>query len=276
MQSRGDLNVLFVGDIVGHQGRKAVTSLLPGIQHEFAVDFTIANCENAAGGFGLTKKVADELLSSGIDVLTSGNHIWDKREMVPYLDSMDRVLRPHNYPPGVPGRGCGIYRTKDDRKVGVINLQGRVFMRAIDCPFRVADMLLEQIHDAITIVDIHAEATSEKIAMGWYLDGRVAAVLGSHTHVQTADERVLPGGAAYITDAGMTGAFDSVIGIEKEAIINRFLTGIPNRFDQAGNDVRLCGVVVSIDGRSRKAVGITRVIRPLETGAGNDRYAARG
>lgn len=266
MQNRGDLNVLFVGDIVGRQGRKAVESLLPGLQREFSIDFTIANCENAAGGFGLTKKVADELLSFGIEVLTSGNHIWDKREMLPFMDSMDMVLRPHNYPPGVPGRGCGIYRTRDDIKIGVINLQGRVFMRAIDCPFRVADMILEQIQDAITVVDIHAEATSEKIAMGWYLDGRVAAVLGSHTHVQTADERVLPGGAAYITDAGMTGAFDSVIGIEKEAIINRFLTGIPNRFNQAKNDVRLSGVVISIDSRSRKAVGITRVMRPMETG----------
>jgi len=267
MQNRGDLNVLFIGDIVGHQGRRAVESLLPGLQHEFSIDFTIANCENAAGGFGLTKKVADELLSFGIDVLTSGNHIWDKREMVPFLDSMDMVLRPHNYPPGVPGRGCGIYRTRDDLKIGVINLQGRVFMRAIDCPFRVADMLLEQIADAITVVDIHAEATSEKIAMGWYLDGRVGAVLGSHTHVQTADERVLPGGTAYVTDAGMTGAFDSVIGIEKEAIINRFLTGIPSRFNQAKDDVRLSGVVISIDGRSRKAVGIRRVMRPMKTGA---------
>ena len=266
MQNRGDLNVLFVGDVVGHQGRRAVAGLLPGLQREFGIDFTIANCENAAGGFGLTKKVADELLSCGIDVITSGNHIWDKREMVPFLDSMDMVLRPHNYPPGVPGRGCGVYRTGNDLKIGVVNLQGRVFMRPIDCPFRVADMLLEQIQDAITLVDIHAEATSEKIAMGWYLDGRVAAVVGSHTHVQTADERVRPGGAAYITDAGMTGSFDSVIGIEKEAIINRFLTGIPNRFDQAREDARLSGVVISIESKSRKAVGITRVIRPMETG----------
>jgi metallophosphoesterase (TIGR00282 family) len=262
MQNEGDLNVLFVGDIVGHQGRKAVGDLLPKIQREFGIEFTIANCENSAGGFGLTKKVAEELLSYGVDVLTSGNHIWDKREMVPFLDSMDMVLRPHNYPPGVPGRGCGVYRAREELKIAVINLQGRVFMRAIDCPFRTADTLLDQIRDAVTIVDMHAEATSEKVAMGWYLDGRVAAVMGSHTHVQTADERVLPGGTAYITDAGMTGSFDSVIGIEKEAIISRFLTGIPNRFDQAREDVRLSGVVVSIESRSRKAVGITRVIRP--------------
>jgi metallophosphoesterase (TIGR00282 family) len=266
MRNSGDLNVCFVGDIIGRQGRRAVASLLPGLKGEFSIDFTIANCENAAGGFGLTKKVADELLSSGIDVLTSGNHIWDKREMVPLLDSMDRVLRPHNYPPGVPGRGCGVYRIEDEVKICVMNLQGRVFMRAIDCPFRTADALLEQVRDAITVVDMHAEATSEKVAMGWYLDGRVAAVVGSHTHVQTADERVLPGGTAYITDLGMTGPFDSVIGIEKEAIINRFLTGIPNRFDQARNDVRLAGVVISIDSRSRRSVGIKRIVRSAETG----------
>lgn len=257
---------MFVGDIVGHQGRKAVADLLPGLRRDYDIGFTIANCENAAGGFGLTKKLADELLSLGVDVLTSGNHIWDKREMVPLLDSMDNVLRPHNYPPGVPGRGCGVYRIAESLKIAVVNLQGRVFMRAIDCPFRVADTLLEQIQDAIIIVDMHAEATSEKVAMGWYLDGRVSAVIGSHTHVQTADERVLPGGTAYITDAGMTGSFDSVIGIEKEAIITRFLTGIPNRFDQARDDVRLSGVAVSIDSKSRKAVGISRVMRPMEGG----------
>jgi metallophosphoesterase (TIGR00282 family) len=263
MRNSGHLNVLFVGDIVGRQGRRAVAALLAGLKAEFGIDFTIANCENAAGGFGLTRNVAEELLSSGIDVLTSGNHIWDKREMVPLLDSMDRVLRPHNYPPGVPGRGCGVYNVNEDLKVCVINLQGRVFMKAIDCPFRTADSLLEQVHGYITVVDMHAEATSEKMALGWYLDGRVAAVIGSHTHIQTADERVLPEGTAYITDAGMTGAFDSVIGIEKEAIINRFLTGIPNRFDQATQDTRLAGVVVSIDTRSRKAVAIRRVVRPV-------------
>jgi metallophosphoesterase (TIGR00282 family) len=264
MQNSGDLNVCFVGDIVGRQGRLAIENLLPGLQREFSIDFTIANCENAAGGFGLTGRVAEELLASGIDVITSGNHIWDKREMVPLLDSMDRVLRPHNYPPGVPGRGCGVYQAKGEVKICVMNLQGRVFMRAIDCPFRTADRLLEQVSDAVTIVDMHAEATSEKIAIGWYLDGRVAAVVGSHTHVQTADETVLPRGTAYITDAGMTGPFDSVIGIEKEAIINRFLTGIPNRFDQARQDVRLAGVVISIDSKSRKAVGIRRVVRRME------------
>ena len=264
MRNSGDLNVCFIGDVVGSRGRRALEALLPGIKTEFDVGFTIANGENAAGGFGLTGKIAQDLLSAGVDVITSGNHIWDKREMVPMLDSMERVLRPHNYPPGVPGRGCGVYSLDGDMRICVINLQGRVFMRAIDCPFRTVDRLLEQVHGAITVVDMHAEATSEKIAMGWYLDGRVAAVIGSHTHVQTADERVLPGGTAYISDAGMTGAFDSVIGIEKEAIINRFLTGIPNRFDQAKGDARLAGVIISIDRRSRRAVGIERIVRELK------------
>jgi metallophosphoesterase (TIGR00282 family) len=263
MQNSGDLNVLFVGDIIAKTGRRAVASLLPGLVADYGIDFTIANCENTAGGFGLTKRLADELFEYGIDVLTSGNHIWDRREIVPMLDSMDRVLRPFNYPGEVPGKGWGIFRTRGGVEICVINLIGRVFMRALDCPFRVADALLAQIPDKVTIVDIHAEATSEKVAMGWYLDGRVAAVIGSHTHVQTADERVLPKGTAYITDAGMTGPFDSVIGIEKDAIIKRFLTGIPNRFDQATGDVRLSGVVVSIDTRTRRAVGIERIHRKV-------------
>jgi metallophosphoesterase (TIGR00282 family) len=264
MPNSGVLNVCFIGDVVASRGRRALEVLLPGIKAEFDVGFTIANGENAAGGFGLTGKVVKDLLSAGVDVITSGNHIWDKREMLPLLDSMERVLRPHNYPPGVPGRGCGVYSVAGDMRVCVVNLQGRVFMRAIDCPFRTADRLLEQVQGTVTVVDMHAEATSEKVAMGWYLDGRVAAVVGSHTHVQTADERVLPGGTAYISDAGMTGAFDSVIGIEKEAIITRFLTGIPNRFDQAKNDARLAGVVISVDRKSRKAVGIQRIMRELK------------
>jgi hypothetical protein len=261
MPNRGDLNVIFVGDIVGRQGRRAVERLLPGLKSEFDIDFTIANCENAAGGFGLTPKLADQLFASGIDVLTSGNHIWDRKDMVPVLDSMDRVLRPHNYPPGVPGRGLGVFKTADDTSICILNLQGRVFMRAIDCPFRIADDVLANIPKMVTIVDMHAEATSEKVAMGWYLDGRVSAVVGTHTHVQTADERVLPGGTAYITDAGMTGPFDSVIGIEKQAIINRFLTAIPSRFDQAEDDVRLSAVVVSIQSNTCKAVAVERVQR---------------
>ena len=264
MQNDGILRVLFIGDIVGRQGRKAVRQLLPGLKQELSIDFTIGNCENAAGGFGLTKKLADELTEAGVDVMTSGNHIWDRKEIVPYLDAMTNVLRPLNYPPGVPGRGRAIYEV-GNVKICVVNLMGRVFMRAIDCPFRAIDDLLSQLGDVCTIVDMHAEATSEKIAMGWYLDGRVAAVIGSHTHVQTADERILPGGTAYITDAGMTGPFDSVIGIEKKAIIERFLTGIPARFDAATQDVRFCGVVISIDPKTGRALDIKRLQRSVQT-----------
>ncbi len=263
MQSNGDLNILFVGDIIARQGRRAVARLLPGLTDEFNIDLTIANCENTAGGFGLTERLAEELLASGVDVLTSGNHIWDRKEFVPMLDSMDAVLRPLNYPRGVPGKGWGIFEARGGRRVCVVNLMGRVFMRPIDCPFTVADDLLAKFHDVVTIVDMHAEATSEKVAMGWFLDGRVSAVVGTHTHVQTADASVLPGGTAYITDAGMTGSFNSVIGIETDAIIKRFLTGIPTRFDQAKGDVRLNGVVISIDSKSRKATRIERIQRRI-------------
>ena len=264
MQNSGSLNVLFVGDIIGRPGRRALTRALPKLKKELGIGLTIANCENAAGGFGLTKKLADELTETGVDVMTSGNHIWDRREMVPYLDSMTNVLRPLNYPSGVPGRGRGIYEIGPGLKVCVVNLMGRVFMRPIDCPFKLMDDLLSEIDGMITIVDMHAEATSEKVAMGWYLDGRVAAVLGSHTHVQTADERILPRGTAYITDAGMTGPHDSVIGIEKRAIIERFLTGIPSRFDSAKDDVRFSGVYISIDIKSRKALDIRRIHQPVD------------
>jgi metallophosphoesterase (TIGR00282 family) len=264
MPSSDDLRVLFVGDIVGRQGRLAVTRLLPQLRGELGVDLTIANCENAAGGFGLTKKLAVELTGAGIDVMTSGNHIWDRKEMVPHLDSMPNVLRPLNYPDGVPGRGCGVYEVAGGTKVFVINLMGRVFMRPIDCPFRAADSILARMNNMIMIVDMHAEATSEKVAMGWYLDGRVSAVVGSHTHVQTADERVLPKGTAYITDAGMTGPFDSVIGIEKTAIIERFLTGIPNRFESGTEDVRFCGVLISVNRTTFKATGVERINMPMQ------------
>jgi metallophosphoesterase (TIGR00282 family) len=264
MPSSESLNILFIGDVIGRPGRRAVARVLPKLKAELKIGLTIANSENAAGGFGLTKKLATELSEMGVDVMTSGNHIWDRREMVPHLDSMTDVLRPLNYPSGVPGRGRGIYEVRPGLRVCVVNLMGRVFMRPIDCPFRVVDNLLAEIHDMITIVDMHAEATSEKVAMGWYLDGRVAAVLGSHTHVQTADEQILPKGTAYITDAGMTGPHNSVIGIEKQAIINRFLTGIPSRFDSAKDDVRFCGVYVEIDPRTRTAKDIRRINRPVD------------
>jgi metallophosphoesterase (TIGR00282 family) len=263
MPSSTALNVLFVGDIVARPGRRAAVRVLPGLVKELEIDLTIANCENVAGGFGLTKKLADELGRSGIDVMTSGNHIWDRREMVPYLDSMTNVLRPLNYPKGVPGRGWACYEVGSGTKVCVVNLMGRVFMRPIDCPFKVADEVLAQTGDAVVVVDMHAEATSEKVAMGWYLDGRVSAVFGSHTHVQTADERILPKGTAYITDVGMTGPFDSVIGIEKNAIVDRFLKGIPNRFDSATDDVRFSAAYVSIDRQSHKATEIRRIHIPV-------------
>ncbi|MGQ9602931.1 MAG: TIGR00282 family metallophosphoesterase [bacterium] len=260
------MRVLFIGDIVGRQGRKIVQDLLPKLKSEFEIDLTIANCENAAGGFGVTMKIIDELRQAGIDVMTSGNHIWDRQEIMGHLDSVPILLRPLNYPDGVPGRGRGIYEARGGTKICVVNLMGRVFMRPIDCPFKAIDSLLSHLDPVVTIVDMHAEATSEKIAMGWYLDGRVAAVIGSHTHVQTADERVLPGGTAYITDAGMTGSIDSVIGIEKDAIIRRFLTGIPTRFEAATEDAWLMGVVVTIDLNCGKATSIERIQRRRKNG----------
>ena len=266
MPSSGLLRILFIGDIIGRPGRRAVTDLLPGIKGEYGIDFTVANCENAAGGFGVTTKLVGELTDLGIDVLTSGNHIWDRREVAEDLDSFTNVLRPYNYPPGLPGRGWGTFETADGRKVVVVNLQGRVFMRPIDCPFRAADELLKSIEDKIVLVDMHAEATSEKVAMGWHLDGRVSAMVGTHTHVQTSDERVLPGGTAYITDVGMTGPHDSVIGIEKEAIIRRFLTEVPNRFEVGKEDIRLSGLVISVDAASGRAIEAERIHRSLNGG----------
>lgn len=260
------MKVLFIGDIIGRPGRGAVKNLLPGLVEEHGIDFVIANGENAAAGFGITEKVGEELFSLGIDVLTTGNHLWDKKDSVSYIAKEARILCPANYPEGAAGARSGIFKTKSGVKIGVFGLQGRVFMQALDCPFRVADEMadkLEKEADAI-IVDVHAEATSEKVALGWYLDGRVSAVIGTHTHVQTADERVLPGGTAYITDAGMTGGFDGVIGMDKEAVIKRFLTGMPQKFETAEGDVRLNGVLVEIDDRSGKACIVTRIIRALQ------------
>ncbi|MEW6335280.1 MAG: TIGR00282 family metallophosphoesterase, partial [Thermodesulfobacteriota bacterium] len=212
------MKILFIGDIVGKPGRRAVRELLPGIVEDHRIDLVIANCENAAAGFGVTGEVIEELQDCRIDVLTSGNHIWDKKEILEIIEGCDRLLRPANYPAGAPGRGCLVMTAPGGLRVGVINLAGRVFMHPLDCPFRTADREIGTLKSRadVIIVDMHAEATSEKIAMGWYLDGRVGAVVGTHTHVQTADERILPGGTGYITDAGMTGPFDSVIGIRRE------------------------------------------------------------
>jgi metallophosphoesterase (TIGR00282 family) len=249
------MRILFIGDIVGKPGRRAVRDLLPGIIEEYRIDFVIANCENAAAGFGVTAEIVEELYGYRIDVLTSGNHIWDKKEFLEFADEYETLLRPANYPAGAPGRGSVVVPTPSGAPVGVLNLEGRVFMRPLDCPFRTADREVEQMRKRtrVILVDMHAEATSEKIALGCYLDGRVTAVVGTHTHVQTADERILPGGTAYITDVGMTGPFDSVIGIKKDAILERFLTQIPNRFEVAKGDVRLQGVIVDVDAEGRSA-----------------------
>jgi len=255
------VKLLFVGDIYGRPGRRAVSRLLPSLVARYNVDISIANGENAAGGSGITEKVAEELFSYGVNVLTSGNHIWDKKEVLPYLERAEYLLRPANYPPGVAGRGAAVFQTPSGVPVGVLNLQGRTYMREIDCPFRVGEKEIARLKEKtnMIVVDFHAEATSEKIAMGWYLDGKVSAVIGTHTHVQTCDETILPGGSAYITDVGMTGPHDSVIGVRKEAAIDRFLTQIPMKFESARRDVKLCAVVVDVDEESGKARKIERL-----------------
>ena len=256
------MKLLFIGDIVGRPGRTALAARLGRLVDRHAVDLVIVNGENAAAGFGLTLDVARELFDLGVDVMTSGNHIWDKREIFEQLENDPRLLRPANYPPGLPGRGAGIYRTPAGLAVGVINLEGRVFMNNLDCPFRAADALVAELRreTPIILVDFHAEATSEKVALGHYLDGRVSAVVGTHTHIQTADEQILPGGTAYLTDAGMTGSRDSVIGIRKELSIERFLTQLPVRFDVAKKDPILCGLLVEVEEETGRAVAIERIL----------------
>ncbi|MGZ3580671.1 MAG: TIGR00282 family metallophosphoesterase [Syntrophales bacterium] len=259
------MKILFIGDIVGKPGRRAVRELLPEIIFQYKIDFVIANCENAAAGFGVTRDVVEELYGNHISVLTSGNHIWDKREIGEFVGDYETLLRPANYPAGSPGWGSVVRPASSGISCGVINLMGRVFMKPIDCPFRAAEREIEKMkkYTKTIIIDMHAEATSEKEAMGWFLDGRVSAVLGTHTHVQTADESILPGGTAYITDVGMTGPFNSIIGIRKDAVIERFLTQIPNKFDVAKDDIRLQGVVIDVDGKSGKALGIERLTAHL-------------
>ena len=254
------MKILFVGDIVGSPGRMAVRELLPPLISKKKIDFVIANCENVAAGFGVTRKVVEELYNCRIDVLTSGNHIWNKKEVLEFIGDFERLLRPANYPAAAPGSGSVLIPAATGEYIGVLNLAGRIFMQAIDCPFVTAKNKIAELRKKtnIIIVDMHAEATSEKRALGWYLDGEVSAVLGTHTHVQTADEEILPQGTAFISDAGMTGPFDSVIGIKKEAIIERFLTQMPNKFDLAKDDIRMQGVIVDIDAVSGKANSIER------------------
>lgn len=255
------MKILFIGDIVGKPGREAVRILLRKLAKKRKVDLAIANAENAAGGSGLTPQLAEELFSYGLDLLTSGDHIWKRKEILQIIDKEDRILRPENYPHPAPGRGYNIVKARNKKLVGVINLQGRVFMASLDCPFKCARQAVEQIkkETPVILVDIHAEATSEKIALGWFLDGTASAVLGTHTHVQTADERILPGGTAYITDLGMSGPYDSVIGRKVEQILARFLTQMPVRFEMASENVKLCGVVLDIDEATGKARSIERI-----------------
>ena len=259
------MKILFIGDIVGAPGRRAVEELLDRVVDRHAIDLVVANCENAAGGIGVTPQIADQLFALRIDVLTSGNHIWKHKEILPYLDGADRLLRPANYPPETPGVGFIVVETAAGEPAAIINLEGRVFMNALECPFRTADRVLAALPPEVKIilVDMHAEATSEKLALGWHLDGRVSAVVGTHTHVQTADERVLPGGTGYITDVGMTGPIDSVIGMKKEVILERFLTMRPQSFKVASGNIQLQGVVVDIDsqGRCRELVRVQLPIK---------------
>lgn len=262
------MRLLLLGDVVGKPGRAAVAKLLPRLVREHRVDLAIANGENAAGGLGITPAAATELLEAGVQVLTTGNHVWRQRQVLEFIDTERRLLRPANYPPGAPGQGSGIYRAACGSRVGVINLMGRTFMEPVDCPFRAADREIEGLHGKtdVIVVDIHAEATSEKQAVGWYLDGRVGAIIGTHTHVQTSDERLLPKGSAYITDAGMTGPRDSVLGVEPRKVLDRFLTAMPNRFELASGTIMLNGVLVDLDTETATARSIQRVIECIEAG----------
>ena len=259
------MKILFIGDIFGHPGRRIVKELLPSLVGEYDPDLVLANGENAAAGFGITPPLVEELLDMWIAVLTSGNHIWDKKEIYPYMNEHadGRLLRPANYPPGAPGHGVYLGKTRSGFDYAVLNLQGRIFMNPIDCPFRTADAELARIPPQVKvrIVDIHAEATSEKISMGWYLDGRVTAVLGTHTHIATADETILPNGAAYVTDLGMTGPYDSVIGIDKQPVIQKFLNQLPTRFEVAKGDVRLHAILIEADPQTGHALSIQRIMR---------------
>ena len=253
--------ILVIGDIVGRPGRQAVKELLPGLRQQYGFSLVIANAEYVAGGLGLTSTTAEELLSAGIDVLTSGNHIWAQKEIIPHLDGEMPILRPLNYPPGVPGKGYIV-----NRQAMVVNLIGRTFMGDFDCPFRAIDRLLTEVKPKppVIIVDFHAEATSEKVAMGRYLDGRVSAVLGTHTHVGTSDSQLLPQGTAYVTDVGMTGPVDSVIGMETEVVIQRFLTGIPHRMSVARGKTMFNAVSVRVDEKSGRAISIDRIYKEAE------------
>jgi len=255
------MRILFIGDIVGRPGRQLIKTGLAALVSHHAVDFVIANAENAAAGAGITREIGDDLLDLGVEVMTTGNHVWDKREALDYIGTEPRLLRPANYPAGAPGNGSYVARTQDGHTVAVINVMGRVFMPLLDDPFAVVIRELDAVRQRarIVFVDFHAEATSEKLAMAWYLDGKVTAVVGTHTHVQTADERILPKGTAYLTDVGMTGPHDSIIGVEVEPALNRFLTALPQKFETATANPRLNAVVIEADEASGVATDIERI-----------------
>ncbi len=263
------MNILFIADIFGSPGRRAVRDLVPELVTSMGIDFVVANVENAAAGFGVTKEIIEELKGLGIEAMTSGNHIWDRKEALPLLDQEPLLLRPHNYPPGVPGRGAHLFTTRGGVTVGILNLMGRIFMRELECPFRSADREVAALREKtpVILVDFHAEATAEKIALAHYLDGRVSAVLGTHTHVQTADERILPGGTGFLTDAGMTGPHDSIIGVRKEQAIQKFLNLLPTRFEPAVGDAKLQGVHLEIDETTGHCRHLSRISIALETAA---------
>jgi metallophosphoesterase (TIGR00282 family) len=260
------MNLLFIGDIYASTGRNMVASHLAELQATYGVQMTIANAENSAGGFGVTPQIADELISMGVDAITTGNHVWDKRDFYEYLDRSPRVTRPANYPHDLPGKGLIYVEARNGVKVAILNIQGRAMMTPLDCPFREADNLISQIPANIKVrfLDFHAELTSEKVAMGWHLDGRVSAVIGTHTHIPTADTRILPGGTAYQTDCGMTGPYEGVIGADKDLVLKKFLTSLPVRLEAAKRGGELHGVVVNIDENSGRALHIERVVRPAQ------------
>jgi 2',3'-cyclic-nucleotide 2'-phosphodiesterase len=262
------LNILFVGDIFGSAGRKIVREHIGHVRAAHAVDLTVINAENAAGGFGLTPALAEEIFDMGADVLTTGNHVWDKRELAEYLSSAKetsderarRVLRPANFQPGLPGYGVYEGTTHTGLPYAVVNLMGRVFMSGTNDPFHAAHALLAEIEAKVIVVDFHAEATSEKVAMGWHLDGRVTAVLGTHTHIPTADERILPGGTAFQTDVGMSGPYDSVIGVDKDLVLQRFLTGLPGKFEAAKGNPKMCAALIGCNAETGRAESIQRIM----------------
>jgi metallophosphoesterase (TIGR00282 family) len=255
------MRILFVGDVFGRPGREIARRAIPALVERESLDFVIANVENAAAGFGITPDIADTILEYGVDVMTTGNHVWDKKEVLDYIPRQPKLLRPANFPPGAPGRGSYLGRTRTGEPIGVINLMGRIFMQPLDDPFAIVTKEIDALRGKarVVLVDFHAEATSEKVAMGWHLDGRVTAVLGTHTHVQTADERLLTKGTAYLTDVGMTGPHDSIIGVTTEVALGRFINGLPARFESATGPGRLNAVIVTADRASGRATAIERL-----------------